>query len=220
MIENFENENNIVELYGTVVSRPEVIHENTINKEQLKQFVINVPRDSGIVDSIPVTYIHSPDVEDKAEILEVGQQYYIRGEFRSFNQIVNESPRKSKLVLSVRMTYIDIIHRDNINKIDITGFICKDPIYRETPLRRYITDLTLAVNRSYGKKSDYLPCIAWGKLAKQAKDFKVGQKIHIIGRIQSRIYTKKLEDGSTVGKVAYEVSIQNLEVLENDNRSE
>ena len=217
MIQEFNNENNIVELCGTVVNTPEVIHENTITKEQLKQFVINVARDSGIVDSIPVTYIYTEGSEqDLAKLVNIGDEIYVKGEFRSFNKIISVEPHKSKLELSVRAHQIGIIGTEIDNLIKITGYVCKQPNFRETPLHKTITDLVVAVNRSYSKKSDYLPCIAWGKLAKEAKDFKIGQKLSISGRIQSRIYTKKLEDGSTVGKVAYEVSIQHLEVLENE----
>ena len=110
----------------------------------------------------------------------------------------------------------EIIEKDesmNPNIIEIVGFICKTPVYRTTPFNREICDILVAVNRAYNK-SDYLPCIAWGRNARYIKDAKVGSKIEIVGRIQSREYQKKLENGEIITKVAYEISVNRINLPE------
>ena len=106
------------------------------------------------------------------------------------------------------------------NEVVLIGFICKKPIYRQTPFGREISDLLLAVNRAYNK-SDYIPCIAWGRNARFCQNLEVGAQVKVVGRVQSRTYEKKHEDGSVETRVAYEVSIGSLEVIEeNDNEKE
>ena len=108
----------------------------------------------------------------------------------------------------------DIVKKDSItNEVVLVGFICKKPIYRQTPFGREIADILLAVNRPYGK-SDYIPCICWGRNARYASNFDVGEHVRIFGRIQSREYVKKLSETQTETRIAYEVSVSKLECVE------
>ena len=136
------------------------------------------------------------------------------GQFRSYNR---HEEKKNRLVLSVfvrEVEFLDVIAENaKTNQIFLDGFICKAPVYRKTPLGREIADLLLAVNRPYGK-SDYIPCICWGRNARFASTFEVGARAQIWGRIQSREYVKKLSEEETEKRVAYEVSVSKLEYLE------
>jgi single-stranded DNA-binding protein len=105
------------------------------------------------------------------------------------------------------------------NEVDLTGFICKPPIYRQTPFGREITDILIAVNRAYNK-SDYIPCIAWGRNARFCSKMPVGTEVKVTGRVQSRNYEKKYEDGTVEQRVAYEVSVSNLEVVNGEATEE
>lgn len=120
-------------------------------------------------------------------------------------------------ILSVFVCDIEAIDSKdaNIDKncITINGYVCKEPNYRKTPLGREITDMLIAVNRDYGK-SDYIPCIAWGRNARFAGGFKIGTRVKLIGRIQSREYDKKISDTEFEKKVAYEVSVSKCDVIE------
>jgi single-stranded DNA-binding protein len=142
--------------------------------------------------------------------------YYvaINGQFRSYNR---HEERKNKLVLSVfarEIEFVDEIEESSkTNQIFLDGYICKEPIYRKTPLGREIADLLLAVNRPYGK-SDYIPCICWGRNARYASGFMVGERCGVWGRIQSREYVKKLDEENIEKRTAYEVSVSKLELLE------
>ena len=144
----------------------------------------------------------------------IGQTIYVMGQFRSFNR---HEEKKNRLVLSVfvrELELLDEIDEDiKTNQIFLDGYICKDPIYRKTPLGREIADLLIAVNRSYGK-SDYIPCICWGRNARFASGFDVGGHVQIWGRIQSREYVKKLSETQTEKRVAYEVSVSKIDFLE------
>ena len=102
------------------------------------------------------------------------------------------------------------------NEVTLNGYICKKPIYRQTPFGREIADLLLAVNRAYNK-SDYIPCIAWGRNARFCENIEVGTEVKVVGRVQSRTYEKKYEDGTSETKVAYEVSISSLEIVKQDD---
>ena len=124
---------------------------------------------------------------------------------------------KSKLILTIFVR--EIVSPDEINlsnQINITGYVCKQPIYRTTPFGREITDMLIAVNRSYNK-SDYLPCIAWGRNARFTGDLNVGEKIELIGRIQSRKYSKKVNETETIIKTAYEISISSVILIDDRN---
>ena len=160
------------------------------------------------------------------EMLKEGNKLLIKGQFRSYNSYENE---KNKLILTVFAKDIveleqeeeenDFVRKDMItNEVVLIGYICKKPIYRQTPFGREIADLLLAVNRAYNK-SDYIPCIAWGRNARFSQTLEVGTKVKVVGRVQSRTYEKKYEDGTAEMKVAYEVSIGSLEVVEEEEDS-
>jgi primosomal replication protein N len=141
-----------------------------------------------------------------------GAKVRVMGQFRSYNR---HEEHKNKLVLSVfvrEWEFIEEIERSEMtNHIELDGFICKEPVYRKTPLGREIADILLAVNRPYGK-SDYIPCISWGRNARFANEFEVGSRCRIIGRIQSREYMKKISEEQAEKRIAYEVSVSKLEV--------
>mgnify|MGYP005924822453 CR=1 FL=1 len=140
-----------------------------------------------------------------------GEAIKVSGQFRSYNR---HEEQKNRLVLSVFVREIHFMEKftdyTKTNQIFLDGYICKAPVYRKTPLGREIADLLLAVNRPYGK-SDYIPCIAWGRNARFASGFEVGTRVRVWGRVQSREYTKKLSETECEKRVAYEVSISKLE---------
>ena len=205
------SDNNIITLIGTIVSDKQFSHE--VYGEGFYTFDLEVPRLSENSDIIPVTA--SERILDKN--FKVGQKVIIDGQFRSYNNYENE---KNKLVLTVfvkDMKEVEEISEDqNPNEIILDGFICKKPIYRTTPFGREIADILLAVNRAYNK-SDYIPCIAWGRNARFCQNMSVGERIKIWGRIQSRLYEKRFEDGTSETRRAYEVSISKLEVEKEEN---
>ncbi len=210
-MENY-NDNNIVELGGKVVSEMEFSHE--IYEEKFYRFYVETRRMSDYVDDLPI--IISERLVD-IDNIKVGDIVHITGQFRSYNQPIDG---KSKLVLSIFAKEIEKNDNESIltlNDATFTGYICKKPIYRKTPLGREIADVLLAVNRTY-KKSDYIPCILWGRNAKFCEKVDIGTMIRLNGRIQSRKYEKKLEDGTLISKVAYEVSISKLSVVKKDEQ--
>ena len=202
--------NNQVVLAGAISKKAEFSHE--VYGEGFYTIPIKVLRNSGYKDEIPVTI---SERMCKIEELCTGRQIKVCGQFRSFNQ--HEGAR-AKLVLSVFATeieFLDEMPEDNIksNQIFLDGYICKEPIYRKTPLGREIADLLIAVNRSYGK-SDYIPCICWGRNARFASSFDVGGHVQVWGRIQSREYVKKISETEMEQRTAYEVSINNINLVE------
>jgi len=207
-----EMSTNAVSLAGEIFSPLEFSHE--IYGEGFYVFHIKVPRLSEYNDILPVT------VSERLIVgmdLKPGDMIKITGQLRSYNKYVNEGNR---LILTVFVQDIFLCEKDenikNPNQIVLDGYICKPPVYRSTPFGREITDILLAVNRPYNK-SDYIPCIAWGRNARYSEKLKVGDHIKIWGRIQSREYQKKISEEKTVTKVAYEVSISKMEVYENEN---
>lgn len=201
-------ENNTVEVAGEVVTEPEYSHE--VFGERFYIFSISVKRLSGMLDTIPVTI--SERAINIGEI-RVGNRFKIYGQFRSFNKHMEH---KKRVILSVFAR--DIMELDdnqldvNENYIFLDGYICKEPIYRKTPLGREIVDMLIAVNRSYGK-SDYIPCIAWGRNARYASGLDVGMHIKVFGRIQSREYTKRISETESEQRMAYEVSVSSIELV-------
>ena len=203
-----EMNNNIVELTGTIISQPTFSHE--VFGEGFYDSILSVKRLSSQCDEIPIT-ISERLLTDRS--LEIGDEITVTGQFRSYNKIIDD---KSKLMLTVFVR--DIIEPNeevNPNQIEITGYICKTPIYRTTPFKREICDILLAVNRAYNK-SDYIPCITWGRNARFVRNIAVGEKIQITGRVQIRIYQKIDENGEYHDKVAYEVSVSKIAILGND----
>lgn len=204
-MENYSDNNNVV-IGGVIVSEPEFSHE--IFEEKFYSFNIETKRLSNYNDVLPVI-ISERLIDIKS--LEKGLLVEINGQFRSYNKMIDN---KSKLVLSIFAKEIEIVEDENIltlNEANFIGYICKNPIYRKTPLGREIADVLVAVNRSY-KKSDYIPCILWGRNAKFCETLGVGARVKLTGRIQSRKYEKKLEDGTVLSKVAYEVSISKFAI--------
>jgi len=201
--------NNRVLLSGTVQTEPVYSHESF--GEAFYEVTLLVSRLSNHMDKIPVTVSEKLLTDGK---FDVGKFVCIKGQFRSYNKLEDG---KSKLMLTVFVREVCEFEADmNPNIIEITGFICKDPTYRTTPFNREICDVLIAVNRAYNK-SDYLPCIAWGRNAKYVSEMTVGTKVNIVGRIQSRDYQKHLENGEVISKVAYEVSVNKVfEATEQD----
>ena len=222
MITNYSDNNHLV-LVGKVTSEKRFSHE--IYGEKFYIFDLEIPRLSGNSDIIPITISERLPITEE---LNIGKKVIIEGQFRSYNSYENEKNRLVLTVFAKEVTEVeenesedDISSNDNVsNEVILTGFICKKPIYRQTPFGREIADILLAVNRAYNK-SDYIPCIAWGRNARFCQNIEVGTKVKITGRVQSRTYEKKYEDGTSVTKVAYEVSIGSLEIVnQNDNEIE
>ena len=213
MITNY-TENNYLVLIGKIISDKRFSHE--IYGESFYVFNLEVPRLSGNEDIIPITISERLIANFD---LTIGRKVVIEGQFRSYNSYENE---KNRLVLTVFAK--DIIdykeeQEENVsNEVVLNGYVCKKPIYRKTPFGREISDILLAVNRAYNK-SDYIPCIAWGRNARFCENMEVGTEVKIVGRVQSRTYEKKFEDGRTEQRVAYEVSIGSLEVINKDENS-
>ncbi len=202
-------ENNQVVIMGEIVGEFTFSHE--IYGEGFYMVDVFVTRLSESADIIPLMV--------SERLLDVTKDYrgykiMVTGQFRSYNR---HEERKNKLVLSVFAREIEFIEEigesSKTNQIFLDGYICKEPIYRKTPLGREIADLLLAVNRPYGK-SDYIPCICWGRNARFASGFEVGTRCAVWGRIQSREYVKKISDTEAERRVAYEVSVSKLEQLE------
>lgn len=206
---NYEK-NNVVRMLGTVDS--ELVFSHEVYGEGFYNFKILVKRLSETYDTLVVTV--SERIIDLKDIVQ-GQIIEVCGQIRSYNNYTN-NVRENKLVLNLFAKEIlcvngNDMHRHN-NEVELIGYICKTPIYRETPFGREIADVLLAVNRHYNK-SDYIPCIIWGKNAKFISKLDVGSKLKVWGRLQSRAYQKRLENGEIIDKSAYEVSISKLEVL-------
>lgn len=197
--------NNRVFLSGRVAREPQYSHE--LFGEGFYEFYIEVKRLSGQTDVLPVTV--SERIMNGVELSE-GSPVALSGQFRSYNKLENEH---SKLMLTVFVR--DFIPYDageqNPNVVELNGYICKPPVYRTTPFNREICDVLLAVNRGYNK-SDYIPCIAWGRNARFVRDAEVGLNVVIGGRIQSRKYNKKLDDDTIEERVAYELSVGKISV--------
>lgn len=218
MITNY-TENNYLVLIGKITSDKKFSHE--IYGESFYVFDLEVPRLSGNEDIIPIT-ISERLIENFD--MSLGKDVVVEGQFRSYNSYENE---KNRLVLTVFAK--DIIeykeklenedNKENIsNEVVLNGYICKKPIYRQTPFGREISDILLAVNRAYNK-SDYIPCITWGRNARFCQNMEVGTEVKITGRVQSRTYEKKFEDGTVEKRLAYEVSVGSLELVEKKETS-
>lgn len=204
-------ENNQVTVMGEIVSDFSFSHE--IFGEGFYMVDVKVQRLSESYDVIPVMM--------SERLIDVTADYKgmlvcVNGQFRSYNR---HEEHRNKLVLSVFAREIEFVEEveesAKSNQIFLDGYICKAPIYRKTPLGREIADVLLAVNRPYGK-SDYIPCICWGRNARYAGNFQVGDRCLIWGRIQSREYMKKLDEEKVEKRVAFEVSVSKLELAEKE----
>jgi len=196
-----EEANNLAELTGTLGAKPEYSH--TGREREYYIFPLEVERLSGTVDTVNIVVrremLEQLEVDDKPRLR-------IRGELRSFN---NKSGKGNKLIITVFAREIELTDDGDENRIVLTGTLCRKPNFRTTPMGREICDMMLAVNRKYGR-SDYLPCIAWGRNAEKAAGLDVGDGLSLSGRIQSRKYLKTEETG-TLEKTAYEVSVMDME---------
>ena len=201
-------QNNNVELWGKVLTSP--VYSHTVIDEKFYEFNLEVPRLSESSDVIPITI--SEKLFKKDELVE-NSVISLNGQFRSYNKLIDGKSKLMHTVFVRELTEVDT--SKNPNLITLKGFLCKEPIFRTTPFKREITDILLAVNRAYNK-SDYIPCIAWGRNAKFVKDLQVGTKLNLEGRIQSREYQKKLNDEEVVNKTAYEISISKVNIIENE----
>ena len=214
-------ENNYLTLVGKVTGEKKFSHE--IYGEKFYVFNLEIARLSGNADIIPIT-VSERIITD--EMLVQGKQLLVKGQFRSYNSYDNE---KNRLILTVFAKDVVEVEENNeeeenemakkdtvTNEVVLVGYICKKPIYRQTPFGREIADVLLAVNRAYNK-SDYIPTIAWGRNARFCQNLEVGTKVKLVGRVQSRMYEKKHEDGTVENRVAYEVSIGSLEIVDEDD---
>ena len=208
-------ENNQVTIMGEVASGFTFSHE--VFGEGFYMVDVLVKRLSDSEDRIPLMI--------SERLIDVTKDYtgefiMASGQFRSYNR---HEEHKNRLVLSVFVREVEFVEEEldgaKTNNILLDGYICKAPVYRKTPLGREIADLLLAVNRPYGK-SDYIPCICWGRNARYASGFAVGEHVQILGRIQSREYVKKLSETESEKRVAYEVSVSKLECISTETSEE
>ena len=194
--------NNKLAITGKILEVPVFSHE--VFGEGFYETKIEVKRLSEQVDILPITISERLIIEHD---IKVGDIISVSGQFRSYNKLVDD---KSRLMLTVFVREIlDDEQMISGNNIDIVGYICKPPVYRTTPFKREICDVLLAVNRAYNK-SDYIPCITWGRNARYIKNLPVGTRISLSGRIQSRVYQKTCSDGSVEDRTAYEVSVSKI----------
>ena len=212
MVTDSINLNNEVILTGKAISELKYSHE--VYGEGFYSFLLDVPRLSDISDVINIT-VSERLLKDLN--LKIGDALTINGQFRSYN---NYSDSGNKLILTVFardiMPAAENDSKQNPNHIFLNGFLCKKPVYRTTPFGREITDILIAVNRAYNK-SDYIPCIAWGRNARFSSGLDVGENIKIWGRIQSREYQKRISEDNVITKTAYEISISKMEVASGSN---
>ena len=202
-------DNNQVTIVGTVDSEFTYSHE--VFGEGFYMLEVVVSRLSHMEDRIPLMVSERlVDVKESC----MGKIVEVHGQFRSYNK---HEEGRNRLILSVFVREFSFVGEEGTltrpNSIYLDGYICKPPVYRMTPLGREIADLMMAVNRPYGK-SDYLPCICWGRNARFAGKFEVGTHIHLWGRIQSRTYQKRLEDDVVEKRTAYEISVNKIECVE------
>ena len=199
--------NNSVTLSGRITGEPTFSHE--VFGEKFYEASLAVKRLSGMEDVLPVSvseHLMGDRFHDGAEIS-------VKGQFRSYNKAVGEH---SKLMLTVFVRDVcDYDEAENPNVMELSGYVCKPPVYRTPPFNREICDLLIAVNRQYNK-SDYIPCIVWGRNARFAGNLPVGEHVSISGRVQSRNYQKKLADDTVVTRTAYEVSVSKITVIADD----
>ena len=200
--------NNQAAVIGTI--EDEFVFNHEIYAEKFYTCTVRVPRLSGTSDDIRVMVSERLIMDGEYN---VGDMVEVTGQFRSYNSYENGDNRLVLTVFAKDIMHYEEADNKNPNTLYLNGFICKEPVYRTTPFGREITDLLLAVNRSYNK-SDYIPIIAWGRNARFAKNLNVGDNVKIWGRIQSRTYQKRISEEETITKTAYEVSTNRIELVE------
>lgn len=197
-----EETGNIIHLRGQICQNLQFGHE--LFGEQFYVTTLRVPRLSGAEDFLPITISERLLID---EPLTAGSMLCMEGQLRSYNKVIEGAGRL--LITAFVQRILPLDSEENPNQVQLQGALCKPPSYRTTPFGREIADLMLAVNRAYGK-SDYIPCITWGRTARFASHLHVGDKVQLLGRFQSRAYQKQLADGTVVSKMAYEVSVGRL----------
>ena len=207
-----EETGNIIHLRGQVCQPLQFGHE--LFGEQFYTTILRVPRLSGAEDFLPITLSERLLLD---EPITSGSELCLDGQLRSYNKVVEGAGRLLITAFAQRLLPVD--EEENPNRVQLTGALCKAPSYRTTPFGREIADLMLAVNRSYGK-SDYIPCITWGRTARYAAGLKIGDKVQLVGRFQSRNYQKQLQDGTILNKVAYEVSVSRLSAMKEETAND
>lgn len=191
-----EQSANQIVIRGSLLELPRLSHEN--HGKQFFRFLLEVPRLSGAVDTLPV--IARQELLEQLD-LSGGSRILVRGQIRSYNSHAGQGPR---LLIFIFAEAMETCEGEPLNEVTLTGTICKAPVYRRTPLGREICDVMLAVPRAY-RRSDYLPCILWGRLAQEISRLKVGDSISLTGRLQSRLYRKVTPEGEEQ-RTAYEIS--------------
>ncbi len=205
------SDNNSASVSGVIIDKPVFSHE--VYGEGFYCFNIKVRRLSDSFDTIPVTV--SERLTDLSDY-EIGRILRVEGQFRSYNSATQGSNVRLLLTVFAREIYfLDELPENDQNLVELNGFICKPPVYRTTPFNREIADFLLAVNRGYNK-SDYIPCICWGRNARFCGKRAVGDQVRVSGRMQSRVYQKKFPDGTAVEKTVYEVSVAKIEFIRKD----
>lgn len=207
-------ENNKIELCGVIASTPELNHKTY--GENFYGFRLSCSRKSTEKDMLPII-VSDRLVEIKD--LQVGKKISVKGQVRTFNKHISDDKRKLLIMVFARDVWEVEEESESApefnNNVKLSGYICKPPVYRVTPKGREIADVLIAVNRTYGK-SDYIPCITWGRNARYTGNLDVGTRVDVEGRLQSREYTKKLDDGTEEIRTAYEISVSRIEESEED----
>lgn len=205
------SDNNNASVSGVIIDKPVFSHE--VYGEGFYCFNIKIRRLSDSFDIIPITV--SERLTDLSEY-EIGRTICVDGQFRSYNAAVSDSAVRLLLTVFAReVSFPEEPLENDGNNVELNGFICKPPVYRTTPFNREIADFLLAVNRGYNK-SDYIPCICWGRNARFCGKRTVGDQVRVSGRMQSRVYQKKFPDGTVQDKTVYEVSVAKIEFIRKD----
>ena len=191
-----EHTNNQITLRGTLENLPEYSHEN--HGRRFFRFFLEVPRLSGTVDRLPI--VAEERILNEMD-LSGGEMLTVIGQVRTHN---SRSDGIRRLLIFVYAMNIEAEDGEPINDVQLDGLICKGPVYRRTPLGREICDVMLAVPRGF-KRADYIPCILWGRTAQEIAQLNIRDGVHLVGRLQSRIYTKVTEEG-VQERTAYEIS--------------
>ena len=201
-----ENTTNQAVFCGYMTKKPEFSHEN--HGRRFFRFLLEIPRLSGTEDLLPVVAAEELLAGAEAD----GGALRVTGQIRTFNSRTGEG---RKLIISIFADTIEPCDGEPENTVILAGAVCKAPILRRTPLGRDICDIMLAVSRKY-HRTDYIPCILWGKTAQETAGLTVGSRLELHGRLQSRNYLKVLTD-RTEERTAYEVSVMEAFLLQESN---
>lgn len=197
---------NQVTVCGSLLALPEFSHEN--HGKRFYRFTLEIPRLSGAVDILPVI---APEAVMNCIDLSGGEMLTVTGQIRSHNSRTNGVRH---LLIFIFASTIIAEDAEPLNEVTVTGLICKEPIFRRTPLGREICDVMLAIPRAF-HRADYLPCILWGRTAQEISHCQIRDQICIRGRLQSRIYTKQTDDGPEE-RTAYEISALSAEIIDGE----